>query len=455
MTMKPHRRQFIITTDRKHDALNALPSFRTKQLSDGLFLHFDEELIVTEDQDRLILGRMLREGDGRYVVIKDGWLSLDASGSLGVHYSLDGDVICSSSPILLQKFTGCGIRMPQTESAFNWVAAPDSPAEGSLRLFSDQELNLEDRQTRVARRDSSGPYSLESAAAFLAAESKEIARALGQTNRPLFVALTAGQDSRTIFAALIDAKVPFKAFTMRLSNGASQMDLRVASAICEIYGIEHIVVSAQHAGGKKRLADYMRHSGGIDGDRGREYAAGNYYRVIPDDAIVLHGGSLGLSKPPFEYIFGDDKNISQEDAIEAVNNTFGPLSFSDKDALEKWFDYRAENPIGSIGDHFFLDQRRATWGADNRFSEDIFGFEWFIFANSWPLIDCFWSVPHEAREGLLVQKRAIEIMAPGLNDKAPQVNPGLSWLERMRGRFSKRGIQKIKRRFHRLVEHFR
>lgn len=449
-SLKPHRRQFIITSFERPAALDTLQNFKTRQIAGGVFLHHDDELLIEERERQLVLGRMLRDGDGRYVTICDGWLSLDASGSLGVQYFTDGEVICASSPSLLQKFTKRPIRSPKPEIRFSWVAAPHGPVDGSLRLYSDQSLNLLTRERRTVPRTRSEPRTLEDAASYLATEATSIAQALGETGKPLYVALTAGQDSRTIFSALVSAQVPFKSFTMKLSDGASHKDAKVAKIICDTHAVEHIVVRSNRKNANLRLAAYLEHSQGIDGDRGRDYCSGDYYRVIPDDAIVLHGGSLGLSKAPFDYLLEGIPPDSKEQVLGVFDNVFGPMEPSDKEALSMWFDYRKANPIGRLGDHFFLDQRRASWGSDNRFAEDIFGFEWFIFANSWPLIDAFWSVPQLARDELLVQKRAIDIMTPGLNEKVPSVNPPMAWMDRMRGRFSKRGLHKLTQRIRKL-----
>ncbi|MDT0684526.1 hypothetical protein RM543_17780 [Roseicyclus sp. F158] len=388
-SMKPHRRQFIVTVSERPEALASLPGFRTRPLAEDVFLHHDPELLITEEPDRLILGRMLREGDGRYVTIRDGWLSLDASGSLGVQYFREGDVICASSPVLLSRFTQRNLRVPRSDIRFSWIASPFGPVEGSRRLFCDQSLELATRQTRVLSRDRVGPRALDEAAAFVAAEFVEIARALGQTGHPLFVALTGGQDSRTIFSALVAAGVPFRAFTLRLSDGASHKDIRVANAICKACGIEHVVVGAERGGADSRLAAYLEHSRGIDGDRGREYAAGNYYRQLPDGALVLHGGSLGLSKLPYDEFLADLPDRSKTSVIGVFDRIFGPVPPDDAKALSQWYDYRERYAFSDLGDYFFLDQRRAAWGGDNRFAEDVFGFEWVLFANSWPLIDAF------------------------------------------------------------------
>ena len=167
---------------------------------------------------------------------------------------------------------------------------------------------------------------------------------------------------------------------------------------------------------------------------------------LPEGAIVSHGGSLGLSKLHYDHYFENAPDLGKKIVLGILNENYGPLSDEHLNTLGEWYDHRSENPFSSIGDHFFLDQRRASWGTDNRFAEDAFSFEWHIFANSWPLIDAFLSAPKEARAGLKVQKRAIDLMTPHLNKAVPEVNSPMGLVDRWRGRFSRRGMQKLKRR---------
>jgi hypothetical protein len=191
---------------------------------------------------------------------------------------------------------------------------------------------------------------------------------------------------------------------------------------------------------------YLEHSSGIDGDRGRHYAAGDYYRILPDGALVLHGGTLGLSKRAFKTIGDAESTGSASNVMTEIEKSYGPVDAQIREWLRIWVEHRETHPISSPGDHFFLDQRRACWGSDNRFAEDIFGFEWVLFANCWRLVDLFMSASTDARDGLLVQKAAIHIMTPHLTDAIPEVNPPMTQFEVLRGRFSQRGLHKLLRR---------
>lgn len=452
VSMKPHRRQWVISTESSHEALEQISGFRTRQIARDLYLHHDDELLIEQLDQDVILGRMLFEGDGRYVVVRGDRLHLDATGSLSVFYFTTGPIRCGSSPVLLSLTTGNKLLRSDQRSKLNWIPSPGAPVEGARRLMIDEILNLRTAEISVEPRRLSRHRPVDEAASMLVAEAERIVEALAGINKPIYLALTAGQDSRTAFAALVRSGIPFKAFTFLLSDGASRRDVRCAQELCRIYGVEHKTVRSTLIGGASRKRLYLEHSGGVDGDRGREYAAGAFYRHIPDGALVVHGGTLGLSKKAFSEIFENLPAVSMESVIEAMQEFFGPIDARLLPFLEEWYVHRELYPISDIGDHFFLDQRRACWGSDNRFGEEVFGFEWVLFANSWKMVDVFLSVSREARVGLLVQKRAIEMMVPGLNDHVAEVNPPLNFLDRMRGRMSKRGMQKGLRRMRKFIE---
>jgi hypothetical protein len=241
-TLKIHRRQWVVSTCPEHPQLAQLSDFRTREIGSSLYLHHDRELGIADGPSGLVLGRMIRPGDGRYVIIREGQLSLDATASMGVHYLTQGPVICSSSPTLISKLSGKPPIRPGSHSKLSWIPAPGSPAQGASRLFLDQELNLITRTVSVKPRRLNEFRTLEEASQILAQESLQIAYALRETGKPLFVALTGGQDSRTIFSALVKAKVPFTAFTFLLSDGASHRDARTAAALCKLCGVAHMIL---------------------------------------------------------------------------------------------------------------------------------------------------------------------------------------------------------------------
>lgn len=450
-SMKSHRRQWLITTQPRHESLASIPGFQTWQIGNELYLHHDSELLIEQRGARTVLGRMLREGDGRYVILDGGRLELDATASLGVFYFRDGVVRCGSSPVLLSLVTGNKLLHTDRMQKINWIPSPGAPIEGGRRLMVDEVLDLESGTTSVKPRRLSKPRTVDEVASMLVADSEETVSSLVATGRPIYLALTAGQDSRTAFAALVKSGVPFKAFTFLLSDGASRRDVRCAQQLCRLYGVEHTTVKSRRIGAKARKQAYLEHSGGVDGDRGREYAGGDYYRHVPDGALVIHGGTLGLSKKAFSEIFEDLPSSSEASVTDAIQRAMGRIDPRHVPFLEEWYAHRERHPISDHGDHFFLDQRRACWGSDNRFAEDVFGFEWVLFSNSWRMVEAFLSAPRDAREGLLAQKAAIEMMVPGLNSRVPQINPPMGFVDRMRGRFSRRGMQKALRRVRALV----
>ena len=63
-SMKPHRRQFVICTAQQPEWLSSLADFKTRKLFDGVYLHRDNELGITETDDGLVLRREIRPGDG-------------------------------------------------------------------------------------------------------------------------------------------------------------------------------------------------------------------------------------------------------------------------------------------------------------------------------------------------------------------------------------------------------
>ncbi len=112
-----NRRQFIIakTKYEREDFLH-------RKLMDKYYLSYQYELKVRQENDTILIGHAfscVKEGEpdisdalnhmhewaGRWIVIKDKMLFMDACGTLGVFYFKDneGDIICSSSLRLIEE----------------------------------------------------------------------------------------------------------------------------------------------------------------------------------------------------------------------------------------------------------------------------------------------------------------------------------------------------------------
>jgi len=440
-TLQKHNKQWIITTI-KSDFLEASPYlFDCFSLQNGIFLYCDRNLMTIRKESKgislMVLGLTADQSVdkdeilslvGRFVVIKDNFISLDATGSMGVFYSSNKSsaIIATSSIALVSEITDLMIKGRDLKcSKLNWDPLPYCRITGMKKLMLGQKLDLEKRETISIRQTIGKVQSKEESTKLLKNELIKTAKTFQDINRPLYLAMTGGLDSRTVFAALIAADTPFRAFTMELEDKRSQIDGYLASKLCKKYGIEHEIVKK----GVENLDNariYKEHSGGVSGDRGIQYAIGDYYRNIPDNAVVLHGGCFEIGQKYYENLFENIDTANCELFISGMREVFNNLGKHEIDALIEWYNFRDKNPIRGVdwSDLFYLDQRRAGWGSANRQEEDVFGFDWCIFVNSWKFVDMFLTIPEELKKEGEIQKQVISsIDARMLNLKInPPVN---------------------------------
>lgn len=242
--------------------------------------------------------------------------------------------------------------------------------------------------------------------------------------------MTGGVDSRTVFSALVYAKVEFKAFTLLLDDERSIVDAKIAEALCNEFGIYHESIGPEFSK-KEELEIFLEHTGGCGGDRADKYVIGNYYRKLPDDVIVLHGGAFEIGQRIYETSFKNFDFFDLDRTVADLEKVFSE-NFTEKeaDAIKEWLNYRKMNPIVGVDmiDSFFIDQRRAGWGAANRQAEDCFSFDWLVFANSWRLISLLLSVSEDVRRKKAIQQRAMDILLPGIV-KIEHINPRLNYFK--------------------------
>ncbi len=438
-SLRAHRRQWFVSIKKDIPLSSGWAGYLCRKLACDRWLFHDSELSVqtrtcANGDAVLVLGLVLgalESADatylnvGRFVLIHGAMLHLDATGSMGVYYvECPESIVCGSSlPIMAEL---CGVPLVGRDlmrQAMNWDPVPMTRARGIRRLMVGQGLDLMSAQVVKQRRTIRATTSVQGAARALATLLVEDAKAMAGMQRPLFLAMTGGADSRTVFSALISAEVPFQAFTLRLGDEQSEMDARIAAKLCRRYGVKHDVIDASDAESND-VDEFAEHSGGIGGDRTAEYVAGSYYRDIPDSAVLVHGGCFEIGKRFYERAFREIRTDSAEQLATTTCRHFGGMTAAEHRALMEWYEYRTANSIQNVDwcDLFYIDQRRGGWGAVNRQEEDIFGFDWLIMANGWRIIDLLLSVPIEARLGAEVQLSAMEYMLPGIATRV-KINP--------------------------------
>lgn len=444
MELRKHRKQFMILT--KKLPFNKIPQyFSLKEIDNQVYLYYDRDLSIDRLYDSngnlvYVIGIMIgdfknvndfHKNTGRFVTISKSILRLDATGSLGVFYTHSinpnlEDLICSSSQSLVSDVFDVELEgRDLAKSSLNWDISPLSRIKGMRRMFIDQVLNLETKEVKVEKRVISREYRHpQKAGELLAKQLQTFAAVLNERNVNVHLAMTAGSDSRMLFATLLAANVAFKAFTLDLGSGTKN-DVKIAKLICNKYGIEHHTFKAKTLENPTAYDTFMKHSQGAGGDRAYLYAEGDYYRDIKPKSIVLHGGGFEIGQRFYENKFRNVYNSSKQPIPEKVLESFYIENDKEsEDILKKWFEYRDANPIKNIDfvDLFYIDQRRAAWGSANRQAEDCFDFEWVIFSNSWLIYDTMLCVKTEERRKNSVQLMAMDYLIPDISKIYP-INP--------------------------------
>jgi hypothetical protein len=434
MTVKIHRRQWIITKRSQSPELGT--DFRSMELGLGTYLHYESSLSIRRIENAhgttVILGILVGHDPdrncGRFAAISFPWLSVDATGAMGVFYfKRPSTVICSSSTSLVQAVSGDRAigRHLRWGHGINWDPPPSARIRGLRKLYCDQVLNL--ATGKVAQRTVPCEIAVQvrenSTKEALAQYLNRTVQQLAGMGRPIFLGLTAGRDSRTIFSALLAAGVPFQAFTL-LRGRTGTTDARIAAELCKAYEIQHELLKPSETRKVEELEKLKIHTAGAEGDAGQEDVLGDYYRDMPDDAIVLHGGVFELGRRYYESCFACVKFESSREAADGIADAFSERSSSVLAPLRAWHRYRQKNPIKGMDfvDMFYLDQRRGGWGASNQQAQDAFGPEQVLVANSWMAIGLLMSPPLPARRTAEVQMQAIELLAPGITTLVP-INP--------------------------------
>ncbi|MBC3888875.1 hypothetical protein GH810_11175 [Acetobacterium paludosum] len=465
-SIKKHRKQWFIANNGNLN-MDQLQDFLSIKLSDHAVLYYDSDLRLTyfdwpDGRKTLVLGLLLGTPEssetmyyhcGRFVAITSGWLSLDATGSMGVFYSEDSSrepsgIICGSSCALIGEVFHLPLSGRDLRSAhMKFDPAPLSRLPNMKRLFIDQKFNLKDGSVVVHPRSVSSQINFEEASLLLEKELTNIALELKKTKRPIYLALTGGSDSRAVFSALIKAQTDFEAFTFLLDEPRSRIDARVAKSLCSKFGIQHKSILSEGSNAAD-LEVYFEHTGRCGGDRADRYVSGNYYRYLPDNAIVLHGGAFEIGQRSFRETFKYVEFSNVEKApIDIEKSYFDNFDEKELNAYKEWLIYRQKNPIAGVDmlDSFFLDQRRAAWGAANRQAEDCYGFDWLVFANSWSIIDTLLRVSVEDRCNNMVEERTMERLVPGILTIEP-INPGIDFITK-----SKKLFYSVMRRLNRII----
>jgi hypothetical protein len=379
MNLAVHRRQFVIAKE----PVLVNQDWRSLILSNEFHLSHQADLpvrIVERSARRLvIIGQTFagEDGDGRddlshdlshalsgrFTWIDWPYLYTDASALLPVYYTDHrAEPLITSSVALAAKLANAAVsRRPIRWGGLNWTPPPRSSVPNLGKLLRDQRLHIPSATVEFVDRAIRPAASFDQAKQRLASDLTAISRAVGKSSGTIYLALTAGLDSRTLLSALLAAGVRFECVTQKF-EGVSRSDIEIAGRISRYLGVQHHVI-----GPNPRTEDPVRlwreHTLETHSDADNTHLIPqDQYRFLRAGDTLVRGGCFELGR---RFYASRLKDLTFENASGL--DLWGRFETEPPDAdavasLNEWLAWRRRHGSGlDLVDAFYLDQRVGGW----------------------------------------------------------------------------------------------
>lgn len=384
-------KQFIIAEDSYY-----AENFASTKLSCGLILsaHKDLEVYIDPTKRGILLGyawqavcdrsspeesleTLLSHGSptrqdifemektwcGRYVLIIDDVLYLDACGMLGVYY---GKGCVSSSMHLLNEHLRLNADPLVTWPYLNWLPAPLTHIKGIKRLLSSQLLNIlsleiEPRQLVLAVGQSNVSNEVK-AQEFIEIFSNSLKNLFDRFPKKDFcLAVTGGYDSRTILAVMQGSNTPFRCYTIE-HEYMNEGDFYTPVELCKALGVEHTYVPiSQNSYSKKTDSEYITHTFGYSNDKDRAFIArGQYDELVRGRDVVCIRGSIWECVIDYYNRYTSSGLFNRKATLDELFATKNKLVCDSIAEYDKWTSQNKQNFV-SDSDRFLWEQREGCW----------------------------------------------------------------------------------------------
>jgi hypothetical protein len=445
-----HRRQFVIGPR----PLAPRPDWVSHEIANGVFLSHCPLLAVAVGQNAALLGIAVqttdgrsapedlvlagaplgdtREWAGRWALVLDGVLELDAAGTLGCfHRRIGVEVWLSSSASLL---AGLEPSLPVAPVAvehargMDWVPPPASGVPGLGRLLPTQVIAFDgriDARVRPRPRQAAYPELLDELESRLVTARHRLAGAGGALRLPL----SGGRDSRLLLAAATRAGVTVDAYTFEYDS-MSRADRTLPARLAHAVGVEHRMISPG-AVDTELLQIFDAHTAGLVVDIDRTFFARGQWSEVDGGAVDLGGGVFELARCYYHMKLPPLEELSAGTVAAAIGEH---LATSHPEGVEQWAEWLVETPDTDLDwrDRFYLEQRSGGWLSSIGQALDLVGPARVHVASCGALIEAALGIPEVVRRTGAHHEHLIRRLAPELA-RFP-INPPASAGERIRGR---------------------
>ena len=374
--------------------------------------------------DLQTLPDVYRSWSGRWILIANGDLHLDASGLLGCYYRCEGGVVeaASVAGFISNSDTPDTFRLIKAGGA-EFYPPPDSGFKGVSKLLPSQILNLSTGEIIFRNLQTSvPPLSYEETIAYLAqllcTALKNIYKEGG--GKKLLLALTGGFDSRVLMAGLNYCGLPYEAITFHYPN-IRPSDADIPKKLARISGVPHRLIRRQGRQYQNWEA-FNLHTSGHSVEMDREYMLYQQFNKLEaDNTILLRGGGFEVGRcayyPWLPAAPLDGNGIS---TIQKGNCVQGS-------SWCKWMAWVAQTPQVALDwrDRYYIEQRLAGWLSSTEQALDMVNIERQIPANSTLFFNVMLALPEEVRKTKIQMTDLIKNLSPQLL-QVP-INPPVSF----------------------------
>lgn len=438
-----HRRQFIICRQPV-----GREDFLSRELGGGFFLSYHKDLMVRScpaacGGEAVLLGTAVCAGEesdpvaslaavrdfatlcdavylfsGRWTVIWNGHVLSDPCSLSCLFYGEEGPVISSSLALI----AACSAQYRPAEDAPelvqghlpDWDVAPLTRLRGVRRAFSDQYLLLGGSKLEAVRYEPLRPglyagMQVEERISLLVAGFDRLFRNAASSWDEIVMPMTAGVDSRTLFALARHSGTSFSTVTLEHAMPAS--DRKVPECISRLTGVPHRFVAAGPSD-PARLEVWREHTSGACISEDACFWAASQYDGIPSGALLMRGNVWESFSLYWRWRFADADG--REDILSSARAAMPGL---DGEPFRQWVDWwlDGKGPFTDWRDAMYFQQRQCCWLGYIEQALDLLDCDHIVPLDCAFLMSIVLSLPESAREGKRYQKDLVRALSPEIS----------------------------------------
>lgn len=353
---------------------------------------------------------------GRWVLIIKDKLITDSTGLMSVFYWSCGERwIISSSLALISLLLSQPITSSVQTTGLDWHLLPETIMPNVYQLFCTQYIDLSDGlklhfiERFADKRAQSSAEKIKGVTDRLTTALKNIEKF---SKRKLFIALTAGKDSRLVLAAALSARIQFSCFTME-HKMMLRADRTAPAKIAKKYGFPWRFIRMQKQSEDLYNA-YLVFNGGNSKGADIVFYSTNQHQQIPNEAIVIRSGLFEAGQSYGRRTTGGTRVAFQEGFLNYYNSSMKDKS--QRLSFDKWLEYEKEHPIKfiDIRDRFYIEQRVNGWVSAIEQALTINDFDSIQIANCQEIINILLSASDKERLSNHLAYKMIESLVPSL-----------------------------------------